>query len=316
MSHRLKHVVFGAGALGVEVANQLVRQGADVRVVSRNTVSHLPGAETLGADLSEPSSASVAAKGADVIYFCVAPPYHEWTQGFWQLQEAAIAAAHRTGAVLVAAENLYGYGVAGDLTEQVPLAAKTRKGSVRARMSNRLFEAHSNGEIDAVSGRASDFFGPTVRQSALGERFWPNLLAGKPVSWFGDPDARHSFTYLPDFAAALITLATAPDSWGRAWHVPCPEPLTVSEVSGRAATIATAAPARLRRTPRFVLRLVGMAVPAAGEMVEMEYAYAEDFVVRQDDWNARFDQRATPWDAALRATIQAWRPRLPTATAA
>lgn len=316
MSHQLKHVVFGAGALGVEVVSQLVRQGADVRIVSRKELGLLPGAETVVADLSKPASAIVAAKGADVIYFCVAPPYHEWAQGFWALQEAAIAAAHQTGAVLVVAENLYGYGVAGELTEQVSLAAKTRKGCVRARMSNRLFEAHANGEIDAVSGRASDFFGPTVRQSALGDRFWPSLLAGKPVSWFGDPDARHSFTYLPDFAAALITLAASPDSWGRAWHVPCPETLSVSEISRRAVAIAAAAPARLRRTPKFVLRLVGMAVPAAGEMVEMEYAYAEDFVVRQDDWDSRFEQRATPWEVALRATIGAWQPRLTTATAA
>ncbi|WP_164847481.1 NAD-dependent epimerase/dehydratase family protein [Sphingobium algorifonticola] len=310
MTSSQTHVVFGAGALGLEIARQLAESGATVRIATRSGTATVPGVEPVKADLADPDSAIAAASGTDVIYFCAAPPYQHWVRSFEALQEGAIAAAQRSGAVLVAAENLYGYGRAGALTEKLPLDARTRKGAVRARMSHRLFDAHAGGDIRAVSGRASDFFGPTVRQSALGDRFWPDLLASKPVNWFGDPDARHSFTYLPDFAAALITLGGAPAAWGRAWHVPCPETRTVREIATHAAALAGLAPPRFRRTPRFMLRLVGLAVPAAGEMVEMEYAFAEDFVVGQDDWNRQFNESATDWESALAATVKDWRLKL------
>jgi len=306
MTSYSKHVIFGAGVLGREVARQLVQTGADVRLATRSGTSGIYGVDAVKADLTDPASAVEAARGADVLYFCAAPPYQDWSRSFAALQGGAIAAARQSGAVLVAAENLYGYGVAGELHEALPLDAKTRKGSARAQMSHRLLEAHAGGEIRAVAGRASDFFGPGVRLSALGDRFWPALLKGKPISWFGDPDKRHSFTFLPDFAQALIALGADSGSWGRAWHVPSPETLTVRDIAIRAATIANVALPQLRRTPRFVLRLVGLAVPAAGEMVELEYAFADDFMMLQNDWNAHFRQRATGWDDALGATLAKW----------
>ena len=153
------------------------------------------------------------------IYHCAAPPYHKWVAAFPALQKAALAAAEATGAVLIASENLYGYGVAGTLTEDMPLTAATRKGALTGAVYREsLLAAHASGRAQCVAGRATDFFGPGVRVSALGERFWPALLAGKPVDWVGDPDARHSFAYLPDLAAAYVTLAQTPSALGRAWH--------------------------------------------------------------------------------------------------
>lgn len=306
MSSQPQHVIFGAGILGRTIASQLAETGASVRLVTRGGKTGLPGVTATKGDVSDPDAASYAARGADVIYFCAAPPYEDWSRGFMTLQEGAIAAARQTGAVLVAAENLYGYGVAGTLHEDLPLTASTRKGAIRARMSNRLFAAHAGGEIRAVSGRASDFFGPGVRMSALGDRFWPGLIRGKPLNWFGNPDTLHTFTYLPDFARALITLGAHPDCWGRAWHVPSPETLTVRQVARSAAAMIGAPEPRLRRTPRLLLRLVGLAQPAAGEMVEMEYSFANDCVMAQDHWNTRFGQTATSWEPALRATLDDW----------
>lgn len=307
MTSQSTHVVFGAGALGREVARQLVGEGARVRLVSRSGSTSLQGVEPVATDLTNPASAVTAALGADVLYFCAAPPYQEWTRSFMVLQEGAIAAARQTGAILVAAENLYGYGVAGELTESMPLKATTKKGAVRACMSHRLFEAHHGGEIRAVSGRASDFFGPGVTQSAVGDRFWPDLLKERRINWFGDPDVLHSFTYLPDFARALIVLGRRSDTWGRAWHVPSLEPLSIRALAERAAQIGGIARPRIRRTPRFVLRLVGLVLPAASELIEMEYAFDRDFILSQDNWDANFDLRATDLNAALAETIDAWR---------
>ena len=60
-----------------------------------------------------------------------------------------------------------------------------------------------------VEARASDFYGPGVTANGhLGSRFVPRLLAGKPARLVhGDPDAAHSWTYLPDVADALKFVA-------------------------------------------------------------------------------------------------------------
>lgn len=304
MNPNITHVVFGVGALGSEVARQLVETGATVRLANRTGSIIVPGARAVAADLIDPASAISAAKGADVIYFCAAPAYTEWTRTFMALQEGAIAAARQTGAVLVVAENLYGYGVAGELFETTPLSATTRKGGVRARMSHRLFEAHRGEEIRAVSGRASDFFGPGVKQSALGDRFWPELLGGRTINWFGNPDALHSFTYLPDFARALIALGAQSDAWGRAWHVPSLPPMSVRTFAAQAATIAGVAGPKIRQTPRILMRAISRFNRSAGELLEMEYSFIRDFVIRHDDWNVAFDLGPTDLEAAIEATIE------------
>jgi nucleoside-diphosphate-sugar epimerase len=297
------HVVFGSGPLGQAIAAQLAASGATVRLVSRSGTAQLSGVENVRADLMILEDAAAAATGAAVIYQCAAPAYQNWARDFERLQDNSIQAAMRSGAVLVAAENLYGYGAAGHLHEGLPLAATTRKGALRARLTQRLFQAHQAGDIRTVAGRASDFFGPGVRMSALGDRFWPVLLKGRTIDWFGDPDRLHTFTYLPDFARALITLGTSPDAWGRAWHVPSPETLTVRDVAARATELAGLPQPTFRRTPKLMLRLVGLVVPAAGETVEMGYSWVQDFVMMQDAWDARFGIPATPWDEALQATI-------------
>jgi nucleoside-diphosphate-sugar epimerase len=307
MNTNTTHVVFGAGALGREVARQLVETGATIRLANRTGSVDVPGAETVAADLIDPASAISAARGADIIYFCAAPAYTDWTRAFMALQDGAIAAARQTGAVLVVAENLYGYGVAGELFETMPLTATTRKGGVRARMSHRLFEAHRGEEIRAVSGRASDFFGPGVKQSALGDRFWPELLGGRTINWFGNPEALHSFTYLPDYACALIALGARTEAWGRAWHVPSLPPMSIGAFTSKAAMIAGVADLKIRRTPRALLRVMSFINPAVGELIEMEYSFNRDFVIRHDDWNAAFDLSATHIEAAISETIDGWR---------
>ena len=148
-----------------------------------------------------------------------------------------------------------------------------------------------------------------TRRDAVGCRgpLLARLAQERRINWFGDPDVLHSFTYLPDFARALIVLGRRSDTWGRAWHVPSLEPLSIRALAERAAQIGGIARPRIRRTPRFVLRLVGLVLPAASELIEMEYAFDRDFILSQDNWDANFDLRATDLNAALAETIDAWR---------
>jgi nucleoside-diphosphate-sugar epimerase len=301
------HVVLGAGPVGRAVVAALTSRGIEPAVVTRSGAS-VPGAASRRADLADPVQADEAVAGAEVVFQCAQPAYHRWPEEFPQLQARAVAAATSAGALLVVAENLYGYGPGpgpahGTLTQDLPLTATTRKGMVRAQMWRDLEAAHQAGRLRVVAARASDFFGPGVEDSAVGQRFFGPLARGKVVRVAGDPDRLHTYTYVPDFGEAMVRLSETPEAWGRAWHVPNAPTITTRTFAEQAAELAGTRP-RLRGTPRWQLRLVGRFVPAVGEVVEMLYEFDEDFVVDHTPYAALLGDHATPLDEALAATLE------------
>ena len=79
----------------------------------------------------------------------------------------------------------------------------SRKGEIRARVADRLFDAHRRGDVVATAGRASDFYCPGGTQTGLGDFFWPRVLAGKRAFIPFRLDAVHTYHYIPDVAAGL-----------------------------------------------------------------------------------------------------------------
>lgn len=194
-------VVLGAGAIGLTVTRELDRRGSRVRVVNRSGNAQVPGGvETVAADLSDLSAAREATRGASVVYNTVNPPYHKWIDLFPPIHTNVIDATTRVGARLVMADNLYMYGRPGDkpMSEDSPVTPATPKGELRARMAAQLFDAHDRGDIEIAIGRASDYFGPLGLTSQMGARVFGPLLEGKKAQVLGDPDTRHTYTYLPD----------------------------------------------------------------------------------------------------------------------
>ena len=304
------HVVLGAGPVGRSVAAALAARGVTPAVVTRSGTA-VPGASSAVADSSDPAQAAAAEAGAQVVFQCTSPAYHQWPAKFPALQASVVDAAAAAGALLVVAENLYGYGPGtGLLTEDRPLTAATRKGAVRARLWQDLAAAHQAGRLRVVAGRASDFYGPGVGAgSVVGDRFFGALLRGKPAEVLGDPDRLHTYTYIADFGEALVALSETEATWGRAWHVPSAPAVTTRSFAAQAADLAGVAGPdagpRLRRLPAWQLRLVGLGVPAVREMPEMMYQFEQDWVVDYSAYAAAVGGRATPMRTALAATVAA-----------
>jgi nucleoside-diphosphate-sugar epimerase len=279
-------------------------------VVTRSGTA-VPGASSAVADISDPAQAAAAVAGAQVVFQCTSPAYHQWPAKFPALQASVVDAAASAGALLVVAENLYGYGPGdGLLTEDRPLTATTRKGAVRARLWQDLAAAHQSGRVRVVAGRASDFYGPGVGAgSVVGDRFFGALVRGKPAEVLGDPDRLHTYTYIGDFGEALVALSETESTWGRAWHVPSAPAVTTRSFAAQAADLAgvevPSTGPRLRRLPAWQLRLVGLAVPAVREMPEMLYQFEQDWVVDYSAYAAAVGGRATPMRTALAATVAA-----------
>ncbi|WP_411125292.1 NAD-dependent epimerase/dehydratase family protein [Streptomyces sp. x-19] len=314
MSH---HVVMGFGPAGAATARLLVARGHAVRVVTTSGRSPEPGIEHVACDARDRARLTEIVRGAVALHGCAAPPYHRWAEDWPPLVSSLCAVAEETGAVLVMLGNLYGYGpVDGPLTEDLPLAATGVKGRVRASGWEQVLRRHDEGRLRAVEVRAADFFGPGVTDGGhLAAQVVPRLLRGKPVSVLGDPDAPHSWSYLPDVAAALVEVAGEERAWGRAWHVPTEPALSARQMIDRLAARAGTGPVAVRRLPPVALGVAGLFSPLIRELKEIRYQFDRPFVMDARAYEAAFAVRATPVDEQVDATVDWWRARSTTSTA-
>lgn len=302
-------VVLGAGPLGLATLHALAAKDIPAILVSRRRPLGLDvQAHHHSLDLRDVLALANLLSGCGTAYFCAQPPYHRWQQEFFGLQQAVLQACRLAGCSLVVADNLYGYGLpeAGQkLQESTPQRPTTRKGRVRAAMAAAALAAHAAGDVRVAIARASDLFGPSVRLSALGERVWRPLLAGRSVRFAGDPEQPHSYAYIGDFAAALANLGLRGRGWGEIWHVPH-QPLQSTRALLLQAAAAHDLPApRIVREGRLALRVAGLFIPAAGEIIEMLPQFEQPYAVDDSRWLHQRGLCATPLTQALHNTL-AW----------
>lgn len=303
-----RHVVFGVGQVGSHVVTQLVEAGEDVVAVSRSGSVSFDGATNVAGDAADPVFTVDVCDGADVIYFCLdAPDYDKWPVQFPPLQRGVLAGAVACGPTtrLVVLENLYGYGPVGGapLTESLPLAGTSAKAQTRIAMTGELLAAHEAGDIDVVIGRASDYFGPGCSHSALGEYVFDYAVQGKTAQVMGDIDTRHSYSFTPDVARALIALGAAgSDVTGQVWHLPVADAWTTRRIIARVYGLAGRKPKSFA-AGRTTLRLFGVVNPAMKEYLHTLYQFTDQWVVDDSRFTERFGFGATPMDDALEATV-------------
>ncbi|WP_127125792.1 NAD-dependent epimerase/dehydratase family protein [Georgenia sp. SYP-B2076] len=306
------HVVVGAGPVGSALATLLADQGHGVRVITRSGRGPVhPGVERLRADAADPAALAKHVAGAAALYNCANPPtYQAWETQWPPLAAALLRAAEGSDAVLVTMGNLYGYGpVDGPISRDHPLAAASRKGRLRARMWQEALAAHAAGRARVTEVRASDYLGPGVTPATgLLARYAQTVRAGRPTWVFGDPDAPHSWSYVPDIARTLAVAGTDERAWGQAWHVPSDPPVAVRAVLADLARLAGRRPPRVHRVPRSVLRAAGPFVPVLRELDEMLYQFERPFEIDAAVTTSTFGIRPTPWPEVLAGVAAGWSP--------
>src|SRR5690625_4893741 len=213
-------------------------------------------------------------------------------------------AAASVGEVVVFPESLYSYGpVTGEMTEATPSTATAGKLGVRAE----LIRARAAHTADTVSMVASDFYGPRVRAALAGKLMVPRLLAGKSVQTLGRLDQVHSFTYVPDLAAAMIAAADQPQAWNRVLHAPTGPALTQRDLVRTFAEVAGVPVPRIFAVPTGLLRAVGVVSGQAREAAETGYMTDRPFVMTSTVTEELLGLRPTPLREGIAATIDYWR---------
>lgn len=311
MSTASKYVILGTGQLGLAIMDELIEQGHSAKLVNRSGAINEPLPEkvtVVTADANKPDQVAAQCAGAEIVFFCVQPPYNKWSEQFPPLAAAVIEGISRTGAKLVFGSNVYLYGPTNGqpIHEELPYAAQTRKGRARAQVADSLLSAHRQGKVQVVIGRASDFYGPRVVASMAGETLFAAALAGKTVNLTGNIDLPHTLTYIRDFARALITLGEHDEAYGQAWHIPSAETITTRQFIELVENEIDQS-IRVRTAGKNMMRIVGLFNSDVREVVEMMYEFEEPFVIDHSRFETTFGNGVTPHTMAIKETVEWYR---------
>jgi nucleoside-diphosphate-sugar epimerase len=299
-------VVVGAGATGIPTALLLAEADQQVRLVSRrgSGPGH-PNITLVRADAANTGRLVEVVRGAETLYNCAMPPYDQWPALWPPLAASLLTAAERTGADYVMVGNAYGYGPAGGpMTEDLPLAAATSKGRVRAQMWLDAKAAADAGRVRATEVRAHDFLGPGAL-SAYTLTVQPAVLSGAEAMFFpADLDARHSWTYTLDTARTAIAAGEHAGSWGRAWHVPSTADITVRQLTRLIADAAGTAPAALSAMTRDQFTALAASDSIVAEFSEMLYMMERPAILDSSETRRVLGVAATPIEEVVAEIVK------------
>ncbi|KRF29435.1 NAD-dependent epimerase/dehydratase family protein [Nocardioides sp. Soil805] len=302
------HVVTGAGPVGSTVALQLAESGQQVRLLTRSgSGPEHPLVERRRVDVSRPEQLDAAVDGAVAVHHCIHGSRYDartWRAELPVAERHVLAAAGRVGAVVVFPESLYSYGpVDGPITEDTPRTATTGKLGVRTEL---LAQRAASG-TPTVSVAASDFYGPLVRNAHAGERLVPTVLAGRTMRVLGSLDQPHSFTYVPDLAAAMVRAAATPSLWDSFLHAPTAPPLTQRELVEQVAAAGGVPVPRMSAMPAWSLRAAGVVSRDLRELAETSYMFTRPFVLDSTRSQELLGLAPTPLATGVKETVDWWR---------
>ena len=302
------HVVTGAGPVGSTIALQLAEAGKHVRLLTRSgSGPDHPLVERRRVDASRPEQLAAAVEGAVAVHHCIHGSRYDartWRAELPVAERHVLEAAGRVGAVVVFPESLYSYGpVDGPMTESTPRTATRGKLGVRTD----LLTQRAASPTPTVSVAASDFYGPLVRNAHAGERLVPTVLAGRTMRVVGSLDQPHSFTYVPDLAAAMITAAARPELWDSVLHAPTAAPVTQRRLVEMVAAAAGVPVPRTSAVPAWSLDALGLISRDVRELAETSYMFTRPFVLDSTASERRLGLAPTSLEAGIAETVAWWR---------
>ena len=304
-------LIIGAGALGLAIGRKLTAAGHQVTYATRSgTAKDRRTSETAATYnyvqldlLADYQKQLHKFNGVDMVYFCAAPHYWLWHRELVPIVRAALDIAQALHLPLIYADNLYAYGKpTGPLNEQSPLAPIGHKGKARKTALELVLAAHESGKVHTAVVQASDFYGPEVDISIIGRNVFTSALDGKTVYCLGNIDKPHSFTFIDDFADAMINVAADRTCYGQVWYAPCAEPISFRNVVELIAQTRQLTP-KIRVAPKLLFLLMGLRNKAIKELREVYYLYDSDFIVNSQKYESYFGIKAKSLEEGIKLTV-------------
>ena len=302
--------ILGTGQSGLAIMQLLLDKNPDEKILLVNRSGKLDlsipqNVEVTAVDVTSTKDMEAIASKSEIIFSCTDMPYDKWADFYPATANALVYALSKTNAKLVFADNMYSYGnVAGkEMNEEMPHAAKTKKGKIRAGVINTLLLSGQEFNNRVAFVKASDFIGPRIHKGLFGKDFLDNVYNGKTVRLFGNIALPHTFTYINDFATAMINVGSANDTFGQIWHVPNAPALSLDKWL-HLFEVVTNKSIKKSVTPKFVIRIAGLFYSFIRELYEMAYQFENPYLVNHDKYVSRFGNHGTYPSAIVKQTVE------------
>jgi nucleoside-diphosphate-sugar epimerase len=155
--------------------------------------------------------------------------------------------------------------------------------------------------------RSADFYGPGAPTGIANNLVFEPMSKGRKAMCLASDSLPHSYTYTPDAARAIATLADSASAWNQTWHVPTrPDPPTSKEFI----TIAAKA---MNRTPKYrvltkpMVRIAGWFNPIIGEVYEMLYQNDSPYLFDSSKFARAFGFAGTSYSEGIAVTATSYR---------
>ena len=303
-------VVFGFGAAGRAITRTLLARGDAVRVAQRSRPSDLPsGAGFVACDITDPKAVRHAAEGAAQVVLAVGYPYDRkvWREVWPKTMTNLVEACAVTGARMVFVDNLYQLGPQTEpRREDMPLSDRGAKPAILSQVTRIWQAAAQAGRVRVAALRCSDFYGPGVPVSHIGDTGFGRIAQGRPAMLIAPPDTPHDFAYVPDIARAVAILLDAPDdAFNQVWNMPCAPTLTPRQIL-RFGAKAIGVNLRVTSLPLPLLPVLGLFVPFLREVADVGFTWDRPYVVDGSKFMRRFGFTPTAYEIGAPATARAF----------
>lgn len=295
------------GQIGQEIAKEIYsKYTKNIRLVSRKPQKIHDTDELISADLLKYEDTYKAIEGSEIVYFAVGlPPDSEmWEKRFSIIMENVIKACQETNSKLAFFDNTYMYEKNDNVqVESSPFKAKGRKSKVRAEMANMLLSAMEDKTIDAVIGRAPEFYGPDLTQSITNSMIFNRVKEDKRAIVPLSDSVLRTLIWTPDASRALALLGNTPDAYGETWHLPTDSSITYRNLINKVENI-TNKKVNYTVLPMWMFKVGSLFNKQVKELVELLPRYKYDNIFKSQKFKKQFpDFKTTTFDEGINQVL-------------
>jgi nucleoside-diphosphate-sugar epimerase len=303
--------ILGTGQLGLAILEVLLQNNSKEQILLVNRTGKLgvdlpKNVELISADVTEKNDLEIIAQKSDLIFSCTDVPYQNWGDFYPKMANALAYALSKSNAKMVFADNMYSYGNVqrAEMNENFLHKAQTKKGKIRAEVIQILLNSGKEFSNRVSFVKAADFIGPNIYKGLFGTDFLEKLYAGKSIILSGKIDLPHTFTYIIDFAHAMVNVGNAnEEAFGQIWHVPNAPAMNLLKWIQLFET-ETGKKAKIVVLPKFVVWLVGFFNEFVKELYELAYQFEYPYLVNHQKYVKQFGNQSSNPLTIVRETVQ------------
>lgn len=304
----MKQTILGAGgAVGIELAKELIKYTSDIRLVSRNPLKINPTDELLQADLNIRDDVFKSVRGSSVVYIAIGFEYKTsvWQEKWPVFIKNVIDACIEFKCKLVFLDNVYSIekNNFNNITELSIINPSSVKGKIRAKVLKQLYDAMNLNSLNLIIARSADYLSEYKENSLVMILIYENLLKGKKAQWFCNSNKIHSISYVPDIAYGLALLGNTNSSYNQTWNLPTTSEKITGYQLAKIFANEMNKPLNLFVIPKWILRIFSVFNSNIMEIYDIKDQFENDYFFNSEKFNLEFNFKPTPIKKAIHETL-------------